>query len=94
MKLVTIFEYDDLVKLQTQVIVEMWDNVVSTGSGKRKLRAEFTEEELRKIQGFYKLVYRWHYQKFEGTGIPQKHQMTIEDYNLLQRACNFFGTYS
>jgi len=87
MKLVTVFEYYDLVKLQSAVVVEMWDRVMSTGSGKRKFNAEFNESERELIKKYYKIFYTWHFE----TRIPKEHRMTISTYKLMQRACHFFS---
>lgn len=93
MKLVTVFNHEELRALQTAVIVEMWDRVLGTGSGKRKFNAEFNPEEQKTIRKLYKTFYKWHFGKVNGTGIPQNHAMTIQIYELTKRACNFFGTY-
>ena len=88
-----IFEHDDLIKLQTPIIVEMWDRVMNTGSGKRKLNNEFTPEEINRIRQLYKVFYIWHFKKFGGTGIPKEcHSMTIADYQLTERTVHFFAT--
>ena len=93
MKLAFIVEEHELAALQPGVIVEMWRRVMTTGSGKRKFAAEFTPEEQEKVKELYKTVYGWLYKKVGGTGIPKEHRMTFDEYRLLQRACNFFGTY-
>lgn len=87
MKLVTVFEKAELEALQSGVMVEMWDRVLDTGSGKRKFSAAFTEEEREKIRLYYKVFHRWYRQ----TGVPQQHRMSITTYNLMSRACAFFG---
>lgn len=92
MKLTTIFEYDDLVKLQSGVVVEGWRNVMQTGRGKRLFKAEFTEEEQIQVQALYKLFLKWH-SGWHGTGIPKRHIMSLATYHLAVRVCNFFGTY-
>lgn len=93
MKLVTVFNHEELRALQTAVIVEMWDRVMGTGSGKRKFNAEFNSEEQETIKKLYKTFYKWHFGKVGGTGIPQQHAMSIQTYELTKRACNFFGMY-
>ena len=93
MKLVTIFEYPELKALQSAVLVEMYNRVISTGTGKRKFNESFTESEQEQIKRFYKLFYGWHFLRIGGTGIPKTHQMTIVTYELMKRAINFFGTY-
>lgn len=89
MKIITAYEKHELEQLQPGVMVEMWRRVLTTGSGKRKFAAEFTEQERALIFEYYKTFARWHLK----TGIPQLHQMKISTYHLMQRACNFFGTY-
>lgn len=93
MKLVTVFEKHELEALQTAVIIEMWDKVLGTGSGKRKFNAEFNSEEQELIRKLYKTYYKWHFGNVGGTGIPNQHAMSIQTYELTKRACNFFGTY-
>ena len=88
MKLITVFEKEELKALQSGVVVEMWDRIIGTGSGKRKFCAAFTEKERAKIRLYYIVFYRWHMQ----TGVPEQHSMSIDTYNLMKRACNFFGT--
>ena len=92
-RLAIVFNRDDLTKLQTPIIVEMWDRVMNTGSGKRKLNKEFTSDEINRIKKLYKLFYTWHFQKVGGSGTPNEcHSMTLEDYHLTQRAVHFFAT--
>lgn len=92
MKIRTIFERRELERLQSSVVVEMWKKVMTTGIGKRKFAESFTEEEQDKIREYYKIFYRWHYDHQRG-GVPEEHDMSVETYNLMKRACNFFGTY-
>lgn len=89
MKLVTVFNHDELIALQSAIIVEMWDRVLGTGTGKRKFNAEFNAEEREFIKKYYKIFHKWHM----GTGIPQKHEMTISGYELIRRAVKFFALY-
>lgn len=89
MRLITVFEYDDLKRLQPGILVEMWDRILSTGMGKRNFYHEFTESERATIKEYYKIFYRWHLV----TGIPQEYRMKISTYQLMERACNFFGNY-
>ncbi len=93
MKIVTVFEHEELVALQSAVVVEMWRRVMTTGTGRRKFEAAFNKEERIKINGYYKTFYKWHFGKVGGTGIPQRHEMSIKTYKLMQRTCHFFGTY-
>ena len=93
MKLVTVFEYAELKALQSGVMIEMWNHVMSTGSGKRKFNAAFTEKEQTIIKEYYIIFYTWHVKKREGTGIPKTHQMKISTYQLMERAIKFFGGF-
>lgn len=93
MKMVTVFNHDELVALQSAIMVEMWDRVLGTGTGKRKFNAEFNPEEQKLIRKYYKIFYKWHMGKVGGTGIPQKHQMSIKTYELMRRTVKFFALY-
>jgi hypothetical protein len=93
MKLITVFEHEELVALQSAVVVEMWRKVMGTGVGRRKYEAEFTQDERLRIEEYYKIFYKWHFAKVGGTGIPQTHIMSIKTYKFMQRVCHFFGTY-
>jgi len=89
MKFVTVFEKTELLMLQHGVVVESWRRVMSTGSGKRKLAAAFSEEgEVEKVKKVYKL-YCWWY----GKGMPNEHRCTIREYEFMQRVTHFFGSY-
>ena len=88
MKLVTVFEREDLLKLQPGIIIEMWRNVMQSGSKKRKYKEEFTVSERGHITRQYKIYQTWYYQ----TGIPDTHKMPIHIYQLMQRAVHFFAT--
>jgi hypothetical protein len=93
MRVAIIFNHDDLVKLQTPIILEMWGKVMNTGSGKRKLKDQFTLEEIKRLKELYSLFYTWHLKKFGGTGIPTEcHSFTVPDYELTQKAVRFFAT--
>jgi len=88
MKLAIIFEAKELEALQPGVVVESWRRVMSTGTGKRKLAAAFTADEIEKVKKVYKL-YCWWYGKM----MPSEHRCTIAEYEFMQRVTYFFGTY-
>jgi len=88
MKLITVFEHDELRALQPSILIESWRNVMQCGSKRRKYYESFNEKEREIIQQQYKVFGNWHFK----TGIPQKHAMPIHIYQLMNRATNFFGT--
>lgn len=51
-----------------------WD----TGTNKRKLHQEFTDEEIFDIQKIYKKCFKW----YTHIGIPDEITLSIEMYNL------------
>lgn len=89
MKLATIFNHEELCQLQTMVVLEMWNKIMHTGVGKRKLNVEFSCNEIIRIKRWQKTFHRWNFVD----GIPREHMMTPSTYQFLQRVCNFFGTY-
>jgi len=89
MKATIVYEKRELEKLQSAIIVEMWDRVLGTGTGNRAFKTEFNSKERELIRVYYKIFYRWHLK----IGIPQYYKMPIKTYELMKRACNFFGTY-
>lgn len=88
MKMMIELSKDELNALQYPVVVEMWDKVMGSASKKRKYREQFTETERDKIRVYYNMFYRWYLK----SGTPDKATMSPDTYQLLQRACNFFGT--
>ncbi len=88
MKVYTYFEHKDLEALQSSIIVERWDKVHTTGTGKRSFKAKFTEQEQKLIRSYYNTIYTWNYR----TGLPQEHKMKVSTYKLLQKAVAFFAT--
>ena len=88
MRVVTVFETKEIAALQPGVVVESWKRVATTGSGKRKLKAEFGEDWPDKVTRVYKLYCWW-----VGKGIPMEHRCSIESYYFMQRVTAFFGTY-
>lgn len=86
MRLAIILEREELNALQPGVIVEMWKKS-KTLTGKRKIKAEFTDEEIKNIEKLYKLSCRWYLQ----TGVPNEHAMSMEDYQFFIRVTNFFA---
>lgn len=69
------------------VIVETWDHK-NYGRGKRSYKQLFTEKERRQIARWYKHIYNWYLR----TGLPRRFTMSLETFNLLDRAANFFAT--
>lgn len=67
------------------VLVESWDKL-NTGRLRRKYNEEFTETERTYIRKFYNIAYGW----LMRTGIPQETDLTLAQYQLIQRAVNFF----
>lgn len=88
MKLVTVFEKKEIDTLQPGVVVESWRRVVTTFSGKRKLKEEFGDDWPERVTKVYKL-YCWWY----GRTTPSEHRCTIAEYHFMQRVTSFFGTY-
>jgi hypothetical protein len=88
MKLATIFEANEIELLQPGVVVESWRRVVTTFSGKRKLKEEFGDDWPDKVTRVYKLYCWW-----VGKGMPMEHRCSIESYQFMQRVSHFFGTY-
>jgi hypothetical protein len=87
MKVQTVFEYHELVNLQTAIIVECWE-YKNYGRVKRAWLKEFTEAERAKAGVLYKTFYNWHMVK----GIPSEHRMTINTYEFIKKLVNFFAT--
>ena len=90
-KLQLIFEHDELVSLQTGIIIEVWDKVMSTGRGKRELKTTFNEEEIKKLRRYYNLFYGWNFR----AGHPMKGYTFDEpsDYELTQKFVAFFARF-
>lgn len=89
MKLATIMEYEDLVKLQSGVVVEGWKHI-GYGRGRRMFETEFTAAEREECRELYRLFLKW-YSGWHGTGVPKQHAMSLQRYQLAIRLCNFFG---
>ena len=92
MKLITMFEKSELDRLQSAVVVECWRSVMTTRSGKRKFKAAFSEKEQKTCHKIYKVFTTWHC-GWSASGVPDTHKMTIKNYELAKRLCNFFGEY-
>ena len=93
MKLVTVFEKPEIQKfLYPYLVVENWRNVMTTGKGKREFATVFSIDEQEIIQKVYKTYCHWCLGRY-GTGIPDKHTMTIKTFNLLSRVAIFFGKF-
>jgi len=90
-KLQLIYEEEELKALQSGIVIECWDKVMSTGRGKRELKAAFTPEEIVKLRRYYNLYYGWN---FRG-GHPIKGYTFDEpgDYQLTQRFVAFFAQF-
>jgi hypothetical protein len=87
MKMMIALDRDELNALQFPVVVEMWDKVRGSMSKRRQYNKEFDEKERAVIRRYYNLFYSWYLRK----GTPESAVMTLATYNLIQRACNFFG---
>jgi hypothetical protein len=88
--ILTVFERHELMDLQYGVIIESWRNVMQCGSKRRKYLNAFTAEERKVIERYYKIYSRWFF-GVNGSGIPERHAMSINNYNLMLRAANFFA---
>ena len=70
------------------VIVETYSHK-NYGHGKRAYLKEFTRPERKLISAYHAKIYSWYMR----TGIPRDGVvMSMNTYNLLQRAANFFYT--
>lgn len=83
------FSPEEINSLQTPIVVENYDRVYNTGSGRRKFRKVFTETERRRFPYFYKKFYNWYLVH----GVPHTgHVMSLADWDLCQRFVHFFAT--
>ena len=89
MKIQTVMERKELDALQYGVVVEQWKHI-SYGRGKRLFEAEFDPEERERVRALYKVYSRW-YTGVSGTGQPDTHVMSVDDYLFAIRVSNFFG---
>lgn len=87
MKIVTVFECGELEALQPFILVECWKRVKQSGSIQRKYQLEFNEKERKVIETYYKIFSKW----YLSSGIPKNHAMSIDTYQLMQRAIAFFA---
>ena len=93
MKLAPIFEGSEIkTYLCPNVVVEMWKRVMTTGTGRRKFTQAFTPEEQDVIKKMHKIYCGWCL-GVSGTGIPNRHQMTIKVFQLMHKAAKFFGEF-
>lgn len=93
MKLETVFEGPEITKyLCPMVVVEMWRQVMTTGTGRRKFQKAFTAEEQIVIKEMHKTYCHWCL-GVSGTGIPNKHAMKISVFQLMHKAAKFFGGF-
>lgn len=88
MKLVTVMERPELELLQHGVVVEMYKRMTQSFSIKQKYMEAFNQTERDIIYKHYRNYTRWYF----GSGMPYKHAMKLDDYQLMIRAVNFFGT--
>lgn len=86
MRIALSMNHEELVSLQTAVVVEMWDNK-SGGRVKRAWLKEFNEEERKKAGTLYKIFYDWYLRK----GIPQQKFFFPGTITFIQKLVNFFG---
>ena len=86
-KILIEFTRDEISELGTMVICEMWEKR-SYGRIRRAFLEEFSEEERITLSRLYPKIYDWNLRR----GIPQGVKMKMATYDLIQRACNFFGT--
>ena len=86
-RLTMVFSREELVQLNTQVVVEGWDKRLY-GSVRRAWLTEFPlQSERQKIANLYKRWYDWYLVK----GTPAEHVMNPATLNLTERVVNFFG---
>ena len=87
-KIVYEFNHEELNRLQSPVMVEMWDKIMGCNRIKNKYKDQFNEQERQLIRRYYNIFYEWYLR----TGTPQHHRMKPATYHLLQRAVQFFAT--
>ncbi len=104
------YEWDntELVALNTEILVQMWEHK-RYGRVRRAYHAAFTEEEQKRIAQLHTLVVSWHEFRFTryenrgwgqglapltvyGTGTPDWHHFDVATINLIRRAVHFFAT--
>jgi hypothetical protein len=89
MRLAIIFNRNELNRLQWQVIVENWKRVMTCHSRRAKYCNEFSNPDRIRIYHLYKTVFTpWFYKG----GQPEERELTINDYQLIERAVHFFAT--
>lgn len=87
MKMMLQFNHDELNQFGYPVIVESWQRVQGSMSHRRKYHETFTEKERDVIARYHRIFYGWYLR----TGTPESATMSVDTYNLIVRACNFFG---
>lgn len=93
MKLETVFENSEITQfLCPMVVVEMWRQVMTTGTAKRKFQETFTPEEQKIIRAMHKTYCHWCL-GVSGTGIPNRHAMKISTFQLMHKTARFFGEF-
>lgn len=89
MKLLLSLEREDLMRLQTSIIVECWDRKWSSFTFKRKLKETFTPHEINKIRKYHRIFYDWYLQ----TGVPNETTLfSFKEVQFIQKVVNFFAT--
>lgn len=71
------------------VIVESYEKVTRSFSGKRAYKAEFSEDERRLLSYWHTRFRKWYLE----TGTPKRVVMKTKTMDLLRRAVQFFATH-
>jgi hypothetical protein len=92
MRLVLELNSEELIALNTSIIVEMWEHVggaKACGITKQKYLASFNEKQRKTLSAYYPRFYDWHLRR----GVPQRSVFRkIETIDLIKRAVSFFAT--
>lgn len=86
MKLALALDRNDLSKLQGIILVELWNKVTTSGNLLRQYVNEFDVKDRDIINRYYLLFKKWHFE----SGFPEKHTMSIKEYQLIHKAVQFF----
>jgi len=82
------FNSEEINNLNTSIVVEN-RKFLGTGSGMRKFKEQFTEEERKRFPDFYKRFHNWYLIH----GVPKTgHVMSKADWVLCQKYVTFFAT--
>ena len=90
MNLVPQFNNQELTSLQTAIVVECWKHK-AYGRGKRLWEVQFSQKERDLAEKLYKTFLHW-YTGWNGSGVPNKAIMSLEDYNFTRKLVGFFAT--